>query len=203
MLLNDRQLFDLIRAGNIRNTEQSVRGDGKISFGVSSYGYDIRLAPRLLLCRASISTVNGKLGTASPVDPKGGNKWAFLDELPIEESSALAEHPGRYVTLPPHSFALGMSMEEFTIPDNVLVVCVGKSTYARCGIIVNVTPLEPGWKGTITLELSNTTPCPARVYVEEGISQLLFHAQEERPQRTYADKNGKYQGQTEITLPRL
>jgi dCTP deaminase len=158
-----------------------VRG-GTISYGVSSYGYDIRVAPEFKVFTNVHNVV---------VDPKAFDDRSFVD---VNGASCI---------IPPNSFALARTVEYFRVPRDVLVLCVGKSTYARCGIIVNVTPLEPGWEGFLTLEISNTTPLPAKVYADEGIAQLLFFRGEEAPETTYADRKGKYQNQVGVTLPKL
>lgn len=156
-------------------------GAGVISFGLSSFGYDLRAAPEWRVFVNAFNTV---------VDPKS-----------FDERSLVAVD-GPSCIIPPNSFALTRSVEYLRIPDTVMVVALGKSSYARCGIVANVTPLEPGWEGHVTLELSNTTPLPARVYANEGIVQLLFF-EGERPEVTYADRRGKYMGQQGVTLPRL
>jgi dCTP deaminase len=156
-------------------------GRGVISYGLSSFGYDLRAAPEWRIFVNAFNTV---------VDPKNF------------DPRSLVEHDGEECIIPPNSFVLTRSVEYLRIPDTVLVVALGKSSYARCGIVANVTPLEPGWEGHVTLELSNTTPLPARVYANEGIVQLLFF-EGERPDITYRDRKGKYQGQTGVTLPRL
>ncbi len=156
---------------------------GAISYGLSSFGYDIRVADEFRIFTAAT-------GRLTVVDPKA------IDE------SAMAHHRGDECIIPPNSFALARTVEYFRIPRNVITVCLGKSTYARCGIIVNVTPFEPAWEGYVTLEISNTTPLPAKIYANEGIAQVLFFEGEE-PDVTYADRKGKYQGQTGITLPRM
>jgi dCTP deaminase len=155
---------------------------GTISYGVSSYGYDIRVAPEFKVFTNVHNVV---------VDPKAFDDRSFVD---VNESVCI---------VPPNSFALARTVEYFRVPSDVLVLCVGKSTYARCGIIVNVTPLEPGWEGFLTLEISNTTPLPAKIYADEGIAQLLFFRGSEVPEVTYADRKGKYQNQVGVTLPRL
>ena len=168
--------------GMIEPFEKSqVRGDA-ISYGVSSYGYDIRVADEYKV----FTDVFGVT-----VDPKNFDPRSFVD--------IKADH----CIIPPRSFALARTLEYFRIPRDVLVVCVGKSTYARCGIIVNVTPLEPEWEGHLTLEISNTTPLPAKIYSNEGLAQLLFFQGDEEPETSYKDKKGKYQGQQGVTLPRL
>ena len=156
--------------------------DGAVSFGVSSYGYDIRIANEFKIFTNINSTV---------VDPKGFDPRSFVD------------YTGDVCIIPPNSFALGRSVEYFRIPRNVLTICVGKSTYARCGIITNVTPFEPEWEGFVTLEISNTTPLPAKIYANEGIAQVLFFESDEECLTSYADKKGKYQGQRGITPPKI
>lgn len=156
--------------------------DGVISFGVSSYGYDIRVADEFKIFTNVYSAV---------VDPKHFDPKSMVD------------FKGDICVIPPNSFALARTVEYFRIPRNVLTVCVGKSTYARCGIIVNVTPFEPEWEGYVTLEISNTTPLPARIYANEGIAQVLFFEADEICQISYADKRGKYQKQESIVLPKL
>ncbi len=162
-------------------SEKQVR-DGVISYGVSSYGYDIRVAPEFKVFTNVYNSV---------VDPKSFDDSSFVD---IRDDICV---------IPPNSFALSRTVERFKIPRNILAICVGKSTYARCGLIVNVTPLEPEWEGYLTLEISNTTPLPARIYAGEGIAQLLFLESAEPCEISYADRQGKYQGQTDVTLPRL
>jgi dCTP deaminase len=157
-------------------------GRGMISYGLSSYGYDIRLSDEYKI----FTNVHGAI-----VDPKGFDPKAFVD------------YKGPFCVVPPNSFALARSVEYFKIPKNVLAICLGKSTYARCGIIVNVTPLEPGWEGHLTIEISNTTPLPAKVYSGEGIAQLLFLEGEEPCETSYADRKGKYQSQQGIVGPRV
>ncbi len=162
--------------------ESSVRA-GVISYGVSSYGYDIRISNEFKVFHNLNSTV---------VDPKAFTATNFQDFV-VDE----------FVVIPPNSFALSRTVEHFKIPRDVLVLCVGKSTYARCGLIVNVTPLEPEWEGYLTLEISNTTPLPARVYANEGIAQLLFLGGDGVADQSYKDKKGKYQGQVGVVLPRI
>src|SRR5213594_2197315 len=161
--------------------DQQVR-DGVISFGVSSYGYDMRVAPEFKIFTNALSAV---------VDPKHFGPKSFV------------EFTGNVCIVPPNSFALATSIEYFRIPRNVLTICVGKSTYARCGIIVNVTPFEPESEGSVTLEISNTTPLPARIYANEGIAQVLFFQGDEPCEVSYADKKGKYLKQQGLTLPHL
>ncbi|MFK7865854.1 MAG: dCTP deaminase [Alphaproteobacteria bacterium] len=156
--------------------------DGVISYGLSSFGYDARVADEFLI----FTNIDNAL-----VDPKEFNETTFV------------KRNGPYCIIPPNSFALARTVEYFKIPDDVLVICLGKSTYARCGIIVNVTPLEPGWQGHVTLEFSNTTPLPAKIYANEGACQFLFLKGEARPDVTYGDRNGKYMGQRGVTPPKI
>ncbi|MBM4183911.1 MAG: dCTP deaminase [Gemmatimonadetes bacterium] len=156
--------------------------EGVISYGLSSYGYDIRVAPEFKV----FTNVHNAL-----VDPKNFDDRSFVDIKGLE------------CIIPPNSFALARTEEYFRIPRNVLAICVGKSTYARCGLVVNVTPLEPTWEGYLTLEISNTTPLPAKVYGGEGIAQLLFLEGDELPEVAYVDRNGKYMKQVGVTLPKL
>ncbi len=168
--------------GMISPFESSQVRSGVVSYGVSSYGYDMRVSDEYKIFTNINSTV---------IDPK-----AFHD-------SSFVEFKGAVLVVPPNSFALARSVEYFKIPRNILAVCLGKSTYARCGIICNVTPFEPEWEGHVTIEISNTTPLPARIYSNEGICQVLFFESDEDCAVSYGDKKGKYQGQTGITLPRL
>lgn len=161
--------------------DRQVR-DGVISFGVSSYGYDIRVADEFKIFTNVHSAI---------VDPKHFDPKSMVD------------YQGDICVIPPNSFALARTIEYFRIPRNVLTVCLGKSTYARCGIIVNVTPFEPEWEGFVTLEISNTTPLPAKIYANEGIAQVLFFVADEECEVSYADKKGKYQKQQSIELPKL
>ena len=156
--------------------------DGSISFGLSSYGYDIRVSDEYKI----FTNVNN-----SVVDPKNFDEKSFVD------------FKGDVCIVPPNSFALARSIEYFKIPRKVLTICVGKSTYARCGIIVNVTPFEPEWEGYVTLEISNTTPLPAKIYSNEGLCQVLFFESDENCEISYKDKSGKYHKQTGITLPKI
>jgi dCTP deaminase len=156
--------------------------DGVISYGVSSYGYDIRVADEFKIFTNVYSAV---------VDPKDFDPASMVD------------FKGEVCIIPPNSFVLARTVEYFRIPRDVLTICVGKSTYARCGIIVNVTPFEPEWEGFVTLEISNTTPLPAKIYANEGIAQVLFFQSDEPCRISYADKKGKYQKQQQIELPRL
>jgi len=158
-----------------------VNGEKLISYGVSSYGYDVRCAREFKVFTNVHSAI---------VDPKNFDDRSFID---IESDVCI---------IPPNSFALARTIEYFRIPRNVLTVCLGKSTYARCGIIVNVTPLEPEWEGHVTLEFSNTTNLPARIYAGEGVAQMLFFESDEVCETSYKDRGGKYQGQTGVTLPK-
>ncbi len=169
--------------GMIEPFESGQVRDGAISYGTSSFGYDIRVADEFKVFTDVHSVV---------VDPKHFDDRSFVDITGEGEC-----------IIPPNSFALARTLEYFRIPSDVLVVCVGKSTYARCGIIVNVTPLEPEWQGHLTLEISNTTPLPAKIYANEGIAQLLFFKGDQVPSTTYAQRSGKYQGQRGVTPPRL
>jgi dCTP deaminase len=163
---------------------QDGSGRKAISYGLSSYGYDMRVAPEFKIFTNVLSAV---------VDPKQFDSKSFV------------EFEGEVCIVPPNSFALARSVEYFRIPRNVLTICVGKSTYARCGIITNVTPFEPEWEGYVTLEISNTTPLPAKVYANEGICQVLFFEADDDDicETSYKDKAGKYQGQLGVTLPKL
>jgi len=160
---------------------RTVNGQRAVSFGTSSYGYDVRCADEFKVFTNINSTI---------VDPKTFDPRSFVD---IKGSECI---------IPPNSFALARTVEYFRVPRDVLVVCLGKSTYARCGIIVNVTPLEPEWEGHVTLEFSNTTPLPARIYANEGVAQMLFFGADEPCETSYRDRGGKYQGQTGVTLPK-
>ncbi len=160
--------------------ESQVR-EGVISYGVSSYGYDIRVADEYKIFTDVYSAI---------VDPKHFAAKAMVD------------FKGEVCVIPPNSFALARTVEYFRIPRDVLTICLGKSTYARCGIIVNVTPLEPEWEGHVTLEFSNTTPLPAKIYANEGVAQMLFIGSDDVCETSYKDRGGKYQGQTGVTLPK-
>jgi dCTP deaminase len=182
-ILSDRWIRE--QALNNRMIEPFVeaqRAEGRISFGLSSYGYDARVAPDFKLFTNLESAV---------VDPKNFNAASFVDR-----STDVC-------VIPPNSFALARTVEYFRIPRDVLVICLGKSTYARCGIIVNVTPLEPEWEGHVTLEISNTTPLPAKIYANEGICQFLFLKADEVCEVSYADRAGKYMHQQGVTLPKI
>src|SRR5512145_1041256 len=161
--------------------EDQVR-NGVISYGLSSYGYDMRVSREFKVFTNVFNTL---------VDPKNF------------DARSLVDMEADYIDIPPNSFALARTMEYFRIPRNVLAICLGKSTYARCGIIINTTPFEPGWEGYVTLEISNTTPLPAKIYANEGIAQVIFFEADEECEVSYADRKGKYQGQTGVTPPRL
>jgi dCTP deaminase len=171
-------MIDPFEPGQVRQTEAGARC---ISYGTSSYGYDVRCARDFKI----FTNINSAI-----VDPKHFDESSFVDIS------------GDVCIIPPNSFALARTVEYFRIPRNVLTICLGKSTYARCGIIVNVTPLEPEWEGHVTLEFSNTTPLPARIYANEGVAQFLFFESDEVCEQSYADRAGKYQGQTGVTLPK-
>ena len=170
-------LIDPFEPGQVRE----VNGERIISYGTSSYGYDLRCAPEFKVFTNVYSAV---------VDPKNFDPTSFVD---INSEVCI---------IPPNSFALARTVEYFRIPRNILTICLGKSTYARCGIIVNVTPLEPEWVGHVTLEFSNTTPLPAKIYANEGVAQVLFLESDQPCEVSYRDRGGKYQGQTGVTLPR-
>jgi dCTP deaminase len=161
---------------------KTVEGKKVVSYGTSSYGYDIRCSTEFKIFTNINSTI---------VDPKSFDEKNFVD------------YRGEVCIIPPNSFALARTVEYFRIPRNVLTICLGKSTYARCGIIVNVTPLEPEWEGHVTLEFSNTTPLPARVYANEGVAQVIFLESDEVCETSYRERGGKYQGQKGVTLPRI
>jgi len=160
---------------------RTVNGHRIVSYGTSSYGYDVRCAPEFKIFTNINSTI---------VDPKDFDHGSFVDLI------------GEVCIIPPNSFALARTVEYFRIPRNVLTICLGKSTYARCGIIVNVTPLEPEWEGHVTLEFSNTTPLPAKIYANEGVAQMLFFESDEICAVSYRDRCGKYMGQQGVTLPK-
>src|SRR6202050_1937720 len=183
MLKNDRWIRKMSREHDMINpfSERQVR-EGVISYGLSSYGYDLRVADEFKIFTNVNSTI---------VDPKHFDEKSFVT---VRTDICI---------VPPNSFALARSVEYFKIPRDILTICVGKSTYARCGIIVNVTPFEPEWEGFVTLEISNTTPLPARIYANEGLCQILFFQADEVCETSYADRKGKYQSQQGIVLPQL
>jgi len=174
----ERRMIEPFEPGQVKQ----VNGHRIVSYGTSSYGYDIRCSNEFKLFTNLNSTI---------VDPKNFDDKSFVDVK------------GHSCIIPPNSFALARTVEYFRIPRNVLTICLGKSTYARCGIIVNVTPLEPEWEGYVTLEISNTTPLPARVYSNEGLCQIVFFESDEVCRTSYKDKKGKYQAQKGIVLPRI
>jgi len=183
-ILCDTQIRELI---GIEPFEENVKRPGRVSFGVSSYGYDIRVGNVFKI----FTNIN-----ASIIDPKNFSDESFVT---IDTRETGKDH----VLIPPNSFALCETVELLEMPREYLAICVGKSTYARCGIIVNVTPIEPEWRGKITLEISNTTPLPAKIYANEGIAQLIFLKGERTCAKSYADKRGKYQDQGGLTLPKV
>jgi dCTP deaminase len=181
LIKSDRWIRQMaLEKGMIKPFEERQVRQGVISFGLSSYGYDLRIADEFKIFTNINSTI---------VDPKTFDPRSFVD------------YQGPICIIPPNSFALGRSVEYFRIPRSVITITVGKSTYARCGIITNVTPFEPEWEGYVTLEISNTTPLPARIYANEGIAQVLFFESDEPCLTSYADRQGKYQGQQGIVLP--
>lgn len=187
-VLSDAQIRRLVE---IRPFEDNIKRPGTVSYGVSSYGYDVRVGAVF-----KIFTNVTPHGGQAIVDPK-----RFTDDFFVTVDT---KQTGRdHIIIPPNSFCLAETIEWFSIPRNVLVICVGKSTYARCGLIVNVTPLEPEWRGKVTLEISNTTPLPAKVYANEGIAQMIFLKADEVCEKSYADKSGKYQDQGGLTLPKV
>lgn len=183
MIKSDRWIRKMSHErGMIEPFSEKQVSTGQISFGLSSYGYDVRVAGEFKIFTNVASTV---------VDPKNFDERAFVD------------FKGDVCLIPPNSFALARTVEYFRIPRDVMVICVGKSTYARCGIITNVTPLEPEWEGHVTLEISNTTPLPAKIYANEGLAQMLFFESDEPCETSYNDKHGKYQKQSGVTPPRV
>ncbi|WP_025209910.1 dCTP deaminase [Hippea sp. KM1] len=179
---NDRWIIEMAKKGMIEPFADRQVREGVISYGVSSYGYDMRIADEFKI----FTNVNNTI-----VDPKDFTEKNYVD------------FKGDVCIIPPNSFVLARSVEYFRIPRNILTVCVGKSTYARCGLIVNVTPFEPEWEGYVTIEISNSTPIPAKVYAWEGIAQVLFFEADEECLVSYADKKGKYQKQMGLTPPKL
>lgn len=179
---NDAWIRKAAQAGMIEPFIDGQVRDGVISYGLSSYGYDIRVSDHFKIFTNVHSAI---------VDPKNFDPRSFVD------------FTGDVCVIPPNSFVLAQTVEYFRIPRDVITVCLGKSTYARCGLIVNVTPFEPEWEGFVTLEISNTTPLPARVYANEGIAQVLFFHADEICEVSYADRKGKYQNQQKIELPRI
>ena len=182
MLKNDRWIREMASKGMIEPFNDKQVREGVISYGLSSYGYDMMIADEFKIFTSKHSTL---------IDPKALDSKSFID------------FKGNICIIPPNSFALGRSVEYFRIPRETIAICLGKSTYARCGIIINVTPLEPEWEGHVTIEISNTAPLPARIYANEGIAQLLFLGASEICETSYADKAGKYQAQKGITLAKM
>ena len=182
-VLSDKWIKEMVRTNNMISPfeDKQVRGN-KISYGLSSFGYDARVSNEFKI----FTNVNSEI-----VDPKNFKLNNFISKK------------GDECIIPPNSFVLSSTVEYFRIPNDVMVICLGKSTYARCGIIVNVTPLEPSWEGNVTLEFSNTTPLPAKIYANEGAAQFIFLKGNEKPDITYADRNGKYMKQSGVTLPKV
>ena len=182
-VLSDKWIKEMVRTNNmISPFENKQVRDNKISYGLSSFGYDARVSNEFKI----FTNVNSEI-----VDPKNFKLNNFISKK------------GDECIIPPNSFVLSSTVEYFRIPNDVMVICLGKSTYARCGIIVNVTPLEPSWEGNVTLEFSNTTPLPAKIYANEGAAQFIFLKGNEKPEITYADRNGKYMKQSGVTLPKV
>jgi len=182
-VLSDKWIKEMVRTNNmISPFENRQIRDKKISYGLSSFGYDARVSSEFKI----FTNVNSEI-----VDPKNFKLSNFISKK------------GDECIIPPNSFVLSSTVEYFKIPNDVMVICLGKSTYARCGIIVNVTPLEPSWEGHVTLEFSNTTPLPAKIYANEGVAQFIFLKGNEKPDITYADRKGKYMKQSGVTLPKI
>ncbi|MBL9141398.1 MAG: dCTP deaminase [Phycisphaerae bacterium] len=186
-ILCDTQIREQVR---IEPFAENAKRPGAVSFGVSSYGYDVRVGTRFKIF------TNATSGGTAIVDPKAFSTDLFIT---IDTDETGKDH----IVIPPNSFALAETVETISVPRDVLAICVGKSTYARCGIIVNVTPLEPEWRGKVTIEISNTTPLPAKIYANEGIAQMIFLKASSVCAVSYADKRGKYQDQVGLTLPRV
>lgn len=185
-IMNDKWLIEQSEKNKIiQPFSEKKNENGEISYGVSSYGYDARISNEFKIFTNVFCTI---------IDPKKFDHKNYIDIIETEKN---------YVLIPPHGFALARTLEYFKIPREILVICLGKSTYARCGIIVNVTPLEPEWEGHITIEISNTTSSPAKIYIGEGIAQLIFLSCREGQEclKSYKDQKGKYMGQTGVTLP--
>ena len=180
---SDKWIRNMAKSHEMINPfEENQIRDNKISYGLSSYGYDARVSNEFKI----FTNVNSEV-----VDPKNFKQSNFISKKVSE------------CIIPPNSFVLASTVEYFKIPNDIMVICLGKSTYARCGIIVNVTPLEPGWEGYVTLEFSNTTPLPAKIYANEGVAQFIFLKGNEKPEVTYADRDGKYMKQKGVTLPKV
>ncbi|MGB9715037.1 MAG: dCTP deaminase [Thermodesulfovibrionales bacterium] len=182
MLMNDRWIKEMASKGMIEPFSDKQIREGVVSYGLSSYGYDMRIADEFKIFTNIHNTI---------IDPKALKQESFID------------FKGPICIIPPNSFALGRSVEYFRIPRETIAICLGKSTYARCGIIINVTPLEPEWEGYVTIEISNTATLPAKIYANEGIAQLLFLGAFEVCEKSYSDKAGKYQSQKGITLAKV
>ena len=182
-VLSDKWIKEMAKTHNMISPfeDKQVRGT-KISYGLSSFGYDARVSNEFKI----FTNVNSEI-----IDPKNFKQNNFISKN------------GEECIIPPNSFVLSSTVEYFKIPNDIMVICLGKSTYARCGIIVNVTPLEPSWEGHVTLEFSNTTPLPAKIYANEGVAQFIFLKGNEKPDITYADRNGKYMKQSGVTLPKI
>ena len=182
-VLSDKWIKEMVRTNDMISPfeNKQVRGN-RISYGLSSFGYDARVSNEFKI----FTNVNSEI-----VDPKNFKPSNFISKKEDE------------CIIPPNSFVLSSTVEYFRIPNDVMVICLGKSTYARCGVIVNVTPLEPSWEGNVTLEFSNTTPLPAKIYANEGAAQFIFLKGNEKPDITYADRNGKYMKQSGVTLPKV
>ena len=182
-VLSDKWIKEMVKTNNmISPFENKQVRSNKISYGLSSFGYDARVSNEFKI----FTNINSEI-----VDPKNFKLNNFISKK------------GDECIIPPNSFVLSSTVEYFKIPNDVMVICLGKSTYARCGIIVNVTPLEPSWEGNVTLEFSNTTPLPAKIYANEGAAQFIFLKGSEKPDITYADRNGKYMKQSGVTLPKV
>ena len=182
-ILSDKWIKEMAKTNDmISPFENNQVRDNKISYGLSSFGYDARVSNEFKI----FTNINSEI-----VDPKNFKINNFISKK------------GEECIIPPNSFALSSTVEYFRIPNDVMVICLGKSTYARCGIIVNVTPLEPSWEGNVTLEFSNSTPLPAKIYANEGAAQFIFLKGNEKPDITYADRNGKYMKQSGVTLPKV
>ena len=182
-VLSDKWIKEMAKTNNMISPfeDKQVRGT-KISYGLSSFGYDARVSNEFKI----FTNIHSEI-----IDPKNFKQNNFISKN------------GEECIIPPNSFVLSSTVEYFKIPNDVMVICLGKSTYARCGIIVNVTPLEPSWEGHVTLEFSNTTPLPAKIYAHEGVAQFIFLKGNEKPDITYADRNGKYMKQSGVTLPKI
>jgi len=182
-VLSDKWIKEMAKNHNMISPfeDKQIRGNS-ISYGLSSFGYDARVSNEFKI----FTNVNSEI-----IDPKNFKQNNFVSKN------------GETCIIPPNSFVLSSTIEYFKIPNDIMVICLGKSTYARCGIIVNVTPLEPGWEGYVTLEFSNTTPLPAKIYANEGVAQFIFLKGNEKPDITYADRNGKYMKQSGVTLPKI